>query len=284
MTNSSRQPIKSTDAVVMAASQEITKIFNEILKNPSAKQISDPQFIEALAISLINTGKRTRDDRGIAMLQTFVYDLQDFINFEFYEKQESENKQDFINFKNQENPKSNKKSEEIKTINSPTNKVSEIILFDAKLFAKNSLLSRMGYNTTEGIYTESQRQNLLLKIFTASHLPEVTENEIPRWGSMRSAQRLYAISKFLTWLCVFQGDEKPAAREKWMADLNWLKEKFFDQSMGFTWPSIGDKKSTPRKRTPNSAFMKALTPSNALAKIVGTSPLPRTEVISKLWV
>jgi len=34
----------------------------------------------------------------------------------------------------------------------------------------------------------------------------------------------------------------------------------------------------------NSAFMKPLTPSDALAEIVGDKPLPRTEVIKKLWV
>ena len=39
-----------------------------------------------------------------------------------------------------------------------------------------------------------------------------------------------------------------------------------------------------KKRTPNAAFMKALTPSPALAAVVGDAPLPRTEVISKLWV
>jgi chromatin remodeling complex protein RSC6 len=33
-----------------------------------------------------------------------------------------------------------------------------------------------------------------------------------------------------------------------------------------------------------SAFMKALTPSDALAKVVGSKPLPRTEVVKKLWV
>ncbi len=30
--------------------------------------------------------------------------------------------------------------------------------------------------------------------------------------------------------------------------------------------------------------MKALTPSAALAAVVGATPLPRTEVVSKLWV
>jgi len=42
------------------------------------------------------------------------------------------------------------------------------------------------------------------------------------------------------------------------------------------------KKKTPRK--PNPAFMKALTPSPALAAVVGSSPLPRTEVVKKIWV
>ncbi len=33
----------------------------------------------------------------------------------------------------------------------------------------------------------------------------------------------------------------------------------------------------------NSAFMKALQPSAALAEVVGSKPLPRTEVVKKLW-
>lgn len=37
----------------------------------------------------------------------------------------------------------------------------------------------------------------------------------------------------------------------------------------------------PRK--PNAAFMKPLQPSEALAKVVGAAPLPRTEVTKKLW-
>ncbi len=39
-----------------------------------------------------------------------------------------------------------------------------------------------------------------------------------------------------------------------------------------------------KKRTPNSAFMKAMTPSPALAAIVGSTPLPRTEVTKQIWV
>jgi chromatin remodeling complex protein RSC6 len=37
------------------------------------------------------------------------------------------------------------------------------------------------------------------------------------------------------------------------------------------------------KRKPNAAFMKPLTPSATLAEVVGSKPLPRTEVTKKLW-
>ena len=40
-------------------------------------------------------------------------------------------------------------------------------------------------------------------------------------------------------------------------------------------------KKTARK--PNAAFMKEMKPSAALARIVGEKPLPRTEVVKKLW-
>src|SRR5258708_1451299 len=43
------------------------------------------------------------------------------------------------------------------------------------------------------------------------------------------------------------------------------------------------KKKTGAKRTPNAAFMKPMQPSAALAKVVGDKPLPRTEVVKKIW-
>jgi chromatin remodeling complex protein RSC6 len=39
-----------------------------------------------------------------------------------------------------------------------------------------------------------------------------------------------------------------------------------------------------KKRTPNPAFMKALTLSAELSAVVGDKPLPRTEIVSKLWI
>ena len=43
------------------------------------------------------------------------------------------------------------------------------------------------------------------------------------------------------------------------------------------------KKAPAKKRTPSAAFMKALTPSAALAAVIGDKALPRTEVTKKLW-
>jgi len=43
------------------------------------------------------------------------------------------------------------------------------------------------------------------------------------------------------------------------------------------------KKKSSVKRKPNAAFMKPLTPSAALAAVIGSAAQPRTEVTSKLW-
>jgi len=46
------------------------------------------------------------------------------------------------------------------------------------------------------------------------------------------------------------------------------------------------KKKTAKKKTArkaNAAFMRPLTPSSVLAAIVGSKPIPRTEVTKKLW-
>ena len=43
------------------------------------------------------------------------------------------------------------------------------------------------------------------------------------------------------------------------------------------------KKPAAKKRQPSAAFMKEMTPSSSLAAIVGNKPLPRTEVVKKLW-
>jgi upstream activation factor subunit UAF30 len=42
-------------------------------------------------------------------------------------------------------------------------------------------------------------------------------------------------------------------------------------------------KAEPAKRTPNAAFMKPMTPSATLAAVIGSKPMPRTEVTKKVW-
>ena len=49
-------------------------------------------------------------------------------------------------------------------------------------------------------------------------------------------------------------------------------------------PSVKKDAAPAKKRTPNPAFMKALTLSPELSAVVGDKPLPRTEIVSKLWV
>jgi len=44
--------------------------------------------------------------------------------------------------------------------------------------------------------------------------------------------------------------------------------------------------AAPKKkiaRRPNAAFMKPLNPSSALAEVIGATPIPRTEVMKKIW-
>lgn len=43
-------------------------------------------------------------------------------------------------------------------------------------------------------------------------------------------------------------------------------------------------KKKAKKRKPNAAFMKPVTPDVALSAVVGNKPLPRTELTKKLWI
>ncbi len=48
-------------------------------------------------------------------------------------------------------------------------------------------------------------------------------------------------------------------------------------------PARKSAKKSGKKRTPSAAFMKPMQPSTALAAVVGSSAIPRTEVTKKLW-
>ncbi len=46
---------------------------------------------------------------------------------------------------------------------------------------------------------------------------------------------------------------------------------------------VAKKKTAKKKRKPSAAFMKPMKISDALARVVGSKPIPRTEVTKKLW-
>jgi len=48
-------------------------------------------------------------------------------------------------------------------------------------------------------------------------------------------------------------------------------------------PAAKKAAKTKTKRKPNAAFMKEMKVSDTLAAIVGSKPLPRTEVTKKVW-
>ena len=50
-------------------------------------------------------------------------------------------------------------------------------------------------------------------------------------------------------------------------------------------PKKAAKKAAPKKsaRKPNAAFMAPLTPDTTLGEVIGSKPLPRTEIIKKIW-
>lgn len=51
-------------------------------------------------------------------------------------------------------------------------------------------------------------------------------------------------------------------------------------------PKKAAKKAAPKKksaRKPNAAFMAPLTPDAALGEVVGSKPIPRTEIVKKVW-
>ena len=57
--------------------------------------------------------------------------------------------------------------------------------------------------------------------------------------------------------------------------------------MAKTAKKTASKKTAPKKKTaarkPNAAFMRPVTPSPQLAEVIGSKPVPRTEVTKKLW-
>lgn len=262
-----------------ALNQKLTACFTEILQaKPGWNRPTDEQFIQALAESVVTVGDVVKDGRGLAMLQTFVYDLQDLINADIFDR---------FNIEEDSSVKLTSKQRVVTPTPPsivPVNLEKVFTWEDEPGLNQQSPLFKMGYTVAVDGPTTSKRRTILSQAFGEACLPGlVSEDEKNRWGAAHSAQRLYAMSKFLAWLCKFQGSDKHLARQYWVDDLGWLKKQYFRVSMRFSWPDVDVNKMPRKMRVPNTAFMSALTLSPELAAVVGASAMPRTEIVTQLW-
>lgn len=271
------QPRKNNQ-ILNALNEKLTACFTDLLQaKPGWARPTDEQFVQALAESVVATGNKVKDGRGVAMLQTFVYDLQELINADIFGHNNAEI--------------STPTKQTIELVQKPTSdavpsKLEVVIPWESNQgFNQQSPLFKMGYSVAERGPLHAKRREILSQAFNKDSLPGlVSADDKNKWGTAKSAQRLYAICNFITWLCNFQGKEKPTARQSWLGDLVWLKKQYFRDSMQFAWPDMDEKKALIVKRAPNTAFMKASSLSPALAAVVGAEFMARTEVVSKLWV
>jgi chromatin remodeling complex protein RSC6 len=74
-----------------------------------------------------------------------------------------------------------------------------------------------------------------------------------------------------------------ATKKKARAKKGSAKRKSGGRKSAAKKKSARRKKSSGAKRKPNAAFMKPMTISPQLATVIGSSPMPRTEVTKKLW-
>lgn len=78
--------------------------------------------------------------------------------------------------------------------------------------------------------------------------------------------------------------KKPAAKKKTVAKKPAAKKVTKKAPAKKAVAKSAPKKAAAKtKRKPNAAFMKPMTPSAALAAVIGANPAPRTEVTKKIW-
>jgi upstream activation factor subunit UAF30 len=77
--------------------------------------------------------------------------------------------------------------------------------------------------------------------------------------------------------------KKVTAKKKTTAKKKVTAKKKTTAKKKISAKKTAKKKTVKKKRVPNPAFMKPMNISSALAAIVGSNPLPRTEVTKKLW-
>ena len=76
---------------------------------------------------------------------------------------------------------------------------------------------------------------------------------------------------------------KKVAPKAKKAPVKKVVKKVAPQAKKVVKAKVAPKAKVKTKRKPNAQFMAPLTPSNALAEVIGAKPLPRTEAVKKVW-
>jgi hypothetical protein len=146
-----------------------------------------------------------------------------------------------------------------------------------------SILSDLGYSANANGPDESERRDALDRAICEDLQGIARGDDLERWGAPRSTARLAALVSFMMWLNRVQSADKPVAQAIRISDLRWLERRYDPKGTKFDWPVLDEPITPAKKRTPNAEFMKALQPDAVLAAVVGSQPLPHTEIVSKLW-
>ena len=284
MTDNSKQPprdLKSgTNPIVRAQfTNELTQFLESKIRSSEAwPGLNNDDLISGIIASVKSASKHVPHGMGFALLMALSLAAQDeALNFE--------SNTDI----NDPAPMPNNKEADLESpqplVNSVQNtKIQEENFLPISFAGQTqSPLFRLGYSVAAGGPSEARRHVILMDAFESNAGNLFSSHEVlAKWGEPKSHRRLFALASFIKWLIDFQGSEKPQAEKKWRADLNWLKASFYKSSMPFHWPQPYD--VTQRNlRTPFPEFMTPMTPSPALAAIIGSTPSPRTEITKRVW-
>ena len=148
---------------------------------------------------------------------------------------------------------------------------TEEISYEVQTFEWNGQLSeesplrKLGYSVREHGLSISQRRSVLRDAFSGNSLNKylTTAGDRARWGISKSAQRLYAIYGLISFLIKLQGPSKRVAKSKWLSDLEWLKQTFYDPKKMNFWSHTPRSRDQKRKLPPKAIVKTALNPSQA---------------------
>lgn len=107
----------------------------------------------------------------------------------------------------------------------------------------NSPLHFLGYHVgSSSKLTTTERRKILAFCFQAKTLEfsyDSDQGYQAEWGRPNTAQRLYRMAIHIRTMAALAGrnNNKTQAREEWLSDLKWLKEKFYSYQSTFSWPS-----------------------------------------------